>query len=120
MMLAVKRIGRKSLSLLSLSPKCLRLAESSRRPDDHPGKAGCGVSLYDGEQCRGGWEIDRESAGAWEGERAPIRKLAPQLHPVNIFLIPLLVFLILPSLNGYPSSGFQLLMNCFHIICLSD
>ena len=45
MMLAVKRIGGKSPSLLSLSPKCLRLAEPSRRPGEQgPGKAGFGVS----------------------------------------------------------------------------
>ena len=35
-----------------------------------PGKAGCGVSPYDGEQCRGGWEIDRESSGAREGGKS--------------------------------------------------
>lgn len=39
LLLAVKRIGRKSPSLLSLSPKCLRLAESSR-PDDQAWKGG--------------------------------------------------------------------------------
>ena len=66
----------------------------------------------------GKWMENQQGHG--RVERVPIRKLAPQLHPMNIFLIPLLVFLIPPSLNGYPSSGFQLLMNCFHIICLSD
>ena len=35
-----------------------------------PGKAGCGVSPYDGEQCRGGCKIDRESAGAREGGKS--------------------------------------------------
>ena len=34
------------------------------------GKADCGVSPYDGEQCRGGWEMGRESAGAWEGGKS--------------------------------------------------
>ena len=38
MMLAVKRIEGKSPSLLSLSPKCLRLVNSSRRPDDQAWK----------------------------------------------------------------------------------
>ena len=50
-----------------------------------PGKAGCGVSLYDGEQCRGGWEMDGESAGAWEGGKGTHQEAGSPVTPREHF-----------------------------------